>query len=239
MRPDNEQGEYYLTDVIGILSRAGARVEAVMVADPIEAQGVNDRRQLAAVAAIQRRRILDALMEAGVTIVDPASTYIEETVTIGPDTVVDPQNVIEGTRRIGSECVIGAGSHVSGSQIAERVVLKPYSSSRVRRRGRARRSGPSATCGPAAHVGAAAQIGNFVELKKTRMGRRTKAHHLAYLGDATVGERRQHRRGHHHVQLQRRREAPTTIETGPSSAPTRAWWRRSPSGPGPTWAPAR
>src|SRR5215470_5931119 len=86
VRPDNDQGEYYLTDVVEILTRAGGRVEAATVQDPAEALGVNDRRQLAAVAAIQRRRILDRLMEAGVTILDPASTYIEDTVTIEPDT---------------------------------------------------------------------------------------------------------------------------------------------------------
>ncbi|HEY3186815.1 MAG TPA: NTP transferase domain-containing protein, partial [Solirubrobacteraceae bacterium] len=83
VRPDNDQGEYYLTDVIGILARDGRRVEAITVQDPAEALGVNDRRQLAAVAAIQRRRILDRLMEAGVTLIDPATTYIEDTVTIG------------------------------------------------------------------------------------------------------------------------------------------------------------
>src|SRR5437867_11877536 len=127
VRPDNDQGEYYLTDVVAILSRAGATVEAGTAADPAEAQGVNDRKQLAAIAVVQSRRILDWLMESGVTIVDPASTYVEDTVTIGPDTVVQPQTVIEGATVIGSECVIGAGSHVSGSRLADRVVLKPYS----------------------------------------------------------------------------------------------------------------
>src|SRR5919109_3542263 len=83
VKPDNDQGEYYLTDVIGILSRRGARVEGVPVGDPREAFGVNDRKQLAAAAAVQRTRILDRLMEGGVTILDPTSTYIEDTVTIG------------------------------------------------------------------------------------------------------------------------------------------------------------
>jgi len=90
VRADNDQGEYYLTDVIGILARAGARVDAVVTPDPGEAAGVNDRKQLAAVAAVQRRRILDRLMESGVTILDPASTYIEDTVTIDPDTTIYP-----------------------------------------------------------------------------------------------------------------------------------------------------
>src|SRR5437867_12681229 len=91
IRPDNDQGEYYLTDVIGVLSRAGARVDAVVTLDPGEAVGVNERKQLAAVTAVHRRRILDRLMDEGVTILDPASTYIEDTGTAGPDTTIHPQ----------------------------------------------------------------------------------------------------------------------------------------------------
>src|SRR3989441_5736329 len=189
VRPDNDQGEYYLTDVVAILSRAGARVEAVTVADSSEALGVNDRKQLAAVAVIQRRRILDRLMEGGVTIVDPASTYIEDTVTICPDTVVAPQTVIEGATEIGSECVIGAGSHVSGSRLADRVVLKPYSilEDAVVEEGAS--LGPFCHLRPGCHIGAGAEIGNFAELKKSRIGRKTKIHHVSYTRDATVGER--------------------------------------------------
>jgi bifunctional UDP-N-acetylglucosamine pyrophosphorylase / glucosamine-1-phosphate N-acetyltransferase len=188
VRPDNDQGEYYLTDVIAILARAGDRIEALAAADPLEALGINDRKQLAAVAAIQRRRILDRLMEEGVTIVDPATTYIEDTVSIGPDTVVYPNVVIEGNTTIGGECVIGAGCQVSGSRLADRVVLKPYcviTSSVVE--GEAA-LGPFCHLRPLSHVGARAHIGNFVELKKTRVGRGAKANHLAYLGDATVGD---------------------------------------------------
>src|SRR6267378_6069426 len=126
VKPDNDQGELYLTDVIGILARAGGRIEAVAAPDPVEALGINDRKQLAAVAAIQRRRILDRLMESGVTILDPASTYIEDTVTIGPDTTIYPQVVIEGQSSVGSECVVGVGCHVSSSRVADRVTLLPY-----------------------------------------------------------------------------------------------------------------
>src|SRR5947208_8520276 len=126
VRPDNDQGEYYLTDVIGVLSRTGARVDAVVMLDPGEAVGVNDRKQLAAVAAVQRRRILDRLMEEGVTILDPASTYIEDTVTVGPDTTIHPQVVIEGQSVIGGECVIGVGCHLSSCRVGDRVTLLPY-----------------------------------------------------------------------------------------------------------------
>jgi len=189
VRPDNDQGEYYLTDVVAILSRAGATVEAVTVADPSEAQGVNDRKQLAAVAVVQRRRILDRLMESGVTIVDPASTYVEDTVTIGPDTVVQPQTVIEGATVIGNECVIGAGSHVSGSRLADRVVLKPYSIIEEAAIDEDATLGPFCHLRPGCHIGAGAEIGNFAELKKSRVGKKTKIHHVSYTGDATLGER--------------------------------------------------
>ena len=189
VRPDNDQGEYYLTDVVAILSRAGATVEAVTVADPSEAQGVNDRKQLAAVAVVQRRRILDRLMESGVTIVDPASTYVEDTVTIGHDTVVQPQTVIEGATVIGSECVIGAGSHVSGSRLADRVVLKPYSIIEEAAIDEDATLGPFCHLRPGCHIGAGAEIGNFAELKKSRVGKKTKIHHVSYMGDATLGER--------------------------------------------------
>jgi bifunctional UDP-N-acetylglucosamine pyrophosphorylase / glucosamine-1-phosphate N-acetyltransferase len=188
VQPDNDQGEYYLTDVIGVLSRAGARVEAVAVPDPAEAQGVNDRRQLAAVAAVQRRRILEALMEAGVTLLDPASTYIEDTVTIGPDSVVYPNVVIEGATEIGAECVIGAGCQISASRLADRVTLKPYCVLSAAVIEEEAQLGPFCHLRPHVHVGARARIGNFVEVKQSRIGRGAKANHLAYIGDATVGE---------------------------------------------------
>src|SRR5206468_10740642 len=165
VRPDNDQGEYYLTDVVAILSRAGATVEAVTVADPSEAMGVNDRKQLAAVAVVQRRRILDRLMEAGVTIIDPASTYIEDTVTIGPDTTIQPQVAIEGQSVIGGECVIGTGCHVSSSRLADRVELKPYCVLTESVVDAAAILGPFCHLRPLSHVGSGAKIGNFVELK--------------------------------------------------------------------------
>ena len=154
----------------------------------MEALGINDRKQLAAVAAIQRRRTLDRLMEDGVTIIDPASTYIEDTVTVGPDTVVYPNVVIEGDTTIGSECVIGAGCQVSRSHLADRVVLKPYCVIAESTVETGASLGPFCHLRPLSHVGPEVHIGNFVELKKTRMGRRAKANHLAYLGDATVGD---------------------------------------------------
>jgi bifunctional UDP-N-acetylglucosamine pyrophosphorylase/glucosamine-1-phosphate N-acetyltransferase len=188
VRSDNDQGEYYLTDVIGVLSRAGARVDAVVVSDTSEAFGVNDRKQLAAVTAIQRRRILDRLMDGGVTILDPASTYIEDTVTIGADTTIYPNVVIEGQSAIGAECVVGAGNHVSACTIGDRVTLLPYCVLRESIIEDAATLGPFCHLRPLAHVGPKAKIGNFVELKKSKIGRGSKVPHLSYVGDATVGE---------------------------------------------------
>jgi len=189
LRPENDQGEYYLTDVIGILGKAGGRVEAVAVDDPDEALGINDRKQLAALAAIQRRRILDRHMLAGVTILDPATTYIDDTVTIGADTVIYPHVMIEVASEIGSECVIGAGCHIRATRIGERVQLRPYCVMAESVVEDEAILGPFCHLRPKAHIGPQAHVGNFVELKKTRMGRGSKANHLAYLGDATIGER--------------------------------------------------
>jgi bifunctional UDP-N-acetylglucosamine pyrophosphorylase/glucosamine-1-phosphate N-acetyltransferase len=189
VKPDNDQGEYYLTDAIAILARAGSRIEAVVVPDPDEALGVNDRKQLAFAAAIQRRRILDRLMLLGVTILDPATTYIEDTVTIGADTVVYPQVTLEGQTSIGSQCVIASGCHISASRIADRVQLKPYCVLTEAVVEDQAILGPFCHLRPGAHVGPEAHVGNFVELKKSRLGRGAKANHLAYLGDATIGDR--------------------------------------------------
>lgn len=189
VRADNDQGEYYLTDVIGVLGRTGARVEAVTVGDPTEALGVNDRRQLAVVAAIQRRRILDRLMESGVTVIDPASTWVDDTVRIGPDTVLHPQVVLQGATVIGDECVIGVGSQVTASRLGDRVTLRPYCVLTEAVVEEDAELGPFCHLRPRAHIGAGARIGNFVEVKKSRIGRGSKANHLAYIGDAVVGER--------------------------------------------------
>ena len=188
VRPENDQGEYYLTDVIALLGKAGGRIEALAVADPEEALGVNDRKQLAALAAIQRRRILDRHMLAGVTILDPATTYIDDTVTIGADTVIYPHVMIEVASEIGSDCVIGAGCHVRATRIADRVQLRPYCVLTESGVERGAVMGPFCHLRPNSHVGENCEIGNFIELKKAKVGRKTKAHHVGYLGDVVIGE---------------------------------------------------
>jgi bifunctional UDP-N-acetylglucosamine pyrophosphorylase/glucosamine-1-phosphate N-acetyltransferase len=186
--PQNQQGEYYLTDVIALLARDGAMTDALAAPDPDECFGINDRKQLAHVAAVLRRRTLERLMAEGVTVLDPAATYVDETVEIGPDTVLYPGAILEGATVIGAECVVGAGCHVSGSRIGDSVTLKPYCvlSDSVVEAGA--QLGPFCHLRPLSHIGAGAKIGNFVELKKSRIGRGAKVPHLSYVGDATVGD---------------------------------------------------
>jgi bifunctional UDP-N-acetylglucosamine pyrophosphorylase / glucosamine-1-phosphate N-acetyltransferase len=186
--PQNDQGEHYLTDVVSILAASGVPVEALAAPHPEECMGINDRKQLAEVAAVLRRRTLERLMVEGVTILDPAATYVDDTVVVGADTVIYPGTVLEGATAIGAECVVGPGCHVSGSRIGDRVTLRPYcvlSDAVVEAEAQL---GPFCHLRPQSHVGAGARIGNFVELKKSKIGRGAKVPHLSYVGDATVGD---------------------------------------------------
>jgi bifunctional UDP-N-acetylglucosamine pyrophosphorylase/glucosamine-1-phosphate N-acetyltransferase len=140
------------------------------------------------VTAIVRRRILDRLMADGVTILDPASTYVDDTVRVAPDTVLYPGVILEGQTEIGAECVVGPGCHVVSSRLADRVALKPYCVLSEARVDEGAQLGPFCHLRPLSHVGPGAKIGNFVELKKSRIGRGSKVPHLSYVGDATVGE---------------------------------------------------
>jgi bifunctional UDP-N-acetylglucosamine pyrophosphorylase/glucosamine-1-phosphate N-acetyltransferase len=186
--PDNEQHEYYLTDVIGILHRQGERLEAVITDDPSECLGVNDRRQLAELGGIMRRRILDRLMAAGVTVIDPATTYVDDTVTIGMDTVLHPNVSLAGRTVVGAQCVVSAGCQVTDTTIADGVLLKPYCVLAESTVETGAQLGPFCHLRPLSHVGANAKIGNFVELKKSRIGRGSKVPHLSYVGDTQMGE---------------------------------------------------
>lgn len=185
--PRNQQGEYYLTDVVALLAQEGRAIEAVTVEDPREGLGVNDRRQLAELGAVTRRRILDRLMVEGVTVLDPGTTYVDDTVEIGADTVLYPGVILEGRTTIGTECVVGAGSYVSQSHLGDRVTLRPYCVLNEATVEADASLGPFCHLRPLAHVGAGAKIGNFVELKKSRIGRGAKVPHLSYVGDATLG----------------------------------------------------
>jgi bifunctional UDP-N-acetylglucosamine pyrophosphorylase/glucosamine-1-phosphate N-acetyltransferase len=187
LRPDNEQGEYYLPDVIGMLVGAGRRVEAVIAADPRTALGINDRAELATAAAILRERILRDLMLSGVTIIDPASTFVDAGVRVGQDTVIHPMTVLQGRTEIGAECEIGPSARIIDCQLGDQVTV--HASLVVQSSiGDGTRVGPFANIRPGCRIGRRVKIGDFVELKNAVLEDRVSAGHLTYLGDAQIGE---------------------------------------------------
>ncbi len=187
IEPNNPAREYYLTDMVEILTRAGHHVEAIQIEDEREALGINDRLQLAEVDRLLRDRKLRELMLSGVTIEKPETVTIDAGVRIGIDTVVEPFAQILGRTTIGESCRIGACSIVRESELADGVEIQPFTIVNTSRLERGAVAGPFARLRMENHVGEGAHIGNFVELKKTRLGAGAKANHLAYLGDAEIG----------------------------------------------------
>ena len=184
----NAQGEYYLPDLIGIYRSRGQTVETVLLDDSREILGVNSRRELADVTAILKTTRNEELMAAGVSIVDPATAWIGPDVTVGPDTVIHPNVYLEGRTRIGSGCVIHAGVRIVDSAIDDGVVINNYCVIAESHVASGARIGPFAHIRPQSDVGEGAHVGNFTELKKTALGKGSKANHLTYLGDAVIGE---------------------------------------------------
>jgi len=187
LQPQNAQGEYYLTDLVGIYRRRKLPVETVMVAHADEIRGINSRTELAEVSRIVRQNKNEELMAAGVTLVDPATTYIDPDVEIGPDTVIHPGVVIQGQTRIGDACEIQAHVRVVDSTIGARVAINSFCLIVGASVADGAAIGPFAHLRPESAVGEKAHVGNFVELKKTTLGAGSKANHHAYLGDATIG----------------------------------------------------
>ena len=185
----NAQGEYYLPDLVTIYRQRGLVVETVVAADAREILGVNSRKELADLTAILRARRNQDLMDGGVTLVDPATAYIGPDVTIGPDTVIHPNVYLEGRTSIGSNCTIHAGVRIVDSRVDDGVVINNFCVISESHIARGARLGPFAHIRPLSEVGEDAHVGNFVELKKTTLGRGSKANHLAYLGDATIGDK--------------------------------------------------
>lgn len=183
----NVQGECYLTDLIGVYRRRKLPVETLIVEDPREVRGVNTRSELSEVGTIMRQKKNEELMAAGVTIVDPATTYIDPDVEVGADTVIHPGVVIQGHSRIGSACEIHAWVRIADSELADRVTIHNFCLIVGSRVADGAAIGPFAHLRAATEIGQEAKIGNFVELKKTSFGTGSKANHLSYLGDATVG----------------------------------------------------
>jgi bifunctional UDP-N-acetylglucosamine pyrophosphorylase/glucosamine-1-phosphate N-acetyltransferase len=187
IEPNNPAGEYYLTDMPAILTRAGHTVEAMRIDDPGEALGINDRAQLAVVDGIFRERKRSALMAAGVTLIKPETITIDAAVEIGMDTIVEPFAQILGATTIGENCRIGACSIVQNSELGDAVEIGAFTLVNTSVLERGAQAGPYARLRMNNHVEAGAHIGNFVELKKTRMRAGAKAGHLAYLGDSDIG----------------------------------------------------
>ncbi|HLG97657.1 MAG TPA: bifunctional UDP-N-acetylglucosamine diphosphorylase/glucosamine-1-phosphate N-acetyltransferase GlmU [Bryobacteraceae bacterium] len=185
----NPAHEYYLTDLVGILNGAGQRVEAMNVPCYQELLGINTRAELAAVDKIFRERKVQELMLNGVTIEKPETVTIDAPVKIGADTIVEPFAQILGQTEIGEACRIGACSVLRDSTLASGVEVAPFTSIADSRIETGAHVGPFARLRGGSHVGAHARIGNFVELKNTQFAAGAKANHLAYLGDAQVGER--------------------------------------------------
>jgi bifunctional UDP-N-acetylglucosamine pyrophosphorylase/glucosamine-1-phosphate N-acetyltransferase len=182
---DNAQDEFYLTDLVAMSARRDGAI-AVDV-PPEEASGVNDREELARAARVLVRRRARALMRAGVTLEDPDRFDCDEGVEIGPDTTIEPGVRLLGRTRIGAACRIGAGAILRDATVGHEVAIRPYTV--VEEATIAARAilGPFSRVRPGSEIGEEAHVGNFVETKKTVLGKGAKANHLAYLGDATVG----------------------------------------------------
>jgi bifunctional UDP-N-acetylglucosamine pyrophosphorylase/glucosamine-1-phosphate N-acetyltransferase len=185
---DNAQGEYYLTDLVSIYRRRNQRVETLLIGAPDEIRGVNSRVDLAELGRVLRARKNRALMLDGVTLDDPLTTYVDEDVEVGSDTVIAPGVLLEGRTRIGQGCRIGPGARLTNAIVADHVTVRDRSIIVDSTVERGAVIGPFAHIRPQSIVGENAHVGNFVELKKTTLGRGSKANHLAYLGDATIGD---------------------------------------------------
>jgi len=186
---DNDQREYYLTDLIGIYRGDGRKVAALAADRPDEILGINSRAELAAMSRKVWLARAEALMAAGVTIEDPATTYVDAGVTVGPDTTIKPGVSLQGRTSIGSGCVLHCGVRLEDSTLEGDVVVLDHCLITGAHIAEGARVGPFARIRPETVVERGAHVGNFVELKKTRLGAGSKAMHLAYLGDATIGER--------------------------------------------------
>ena len=189
LQPNNPAREYYLTDMVEILHRAGHAITAYCIEDESEVLGINARAELAVVDHLLRERKVRELMLAGVTIEKPETVTVDPDVSIGMDTIVEPFAQILGHTTIGENCRIGACSIVQDSELADEVEVGQFTIIGTSRLDRGAHAGPYARLRMENHVAAGAHIGNFVELKRTRLGAGSKAMHLAYLGDSEIGPR--------------------------------------------------
>lgn len=214
LAPNPASGEYYLTDIPEILAAAGLKTAAYIVDDPHEILGINTRVELAEVDRILRARRTRAFMLAGVTIEQPETVRIDAGVEIGMDTVIGPFAQLRGRTRIGTGCSVGACSIVENSELGEGAEVHPFSIVADSRLAGGAHVGPYARLRMGAFVDEGAHVGNFVELKKTSLGAGSKAMHLAYLGDSTIGRGANIGAGTITCNYDGRSKHPTTIQDG-------------------------
>jgi len=188
LKPDNSQGEFYLPDLIGKYVKENRPVAAVSVMDRVEIMGVNDRSQLAMTEAIMRSRINRSLMVSGITMLDPATVYVDADVEIGHDTIIYPNTIIRGKSVIGEGCVIGPFTHIVSSRLRDNITVRQsvIDDSDI---GSGCSIGPYSYIRPGCVLGSRVKVGDFVELKKTQIGTGSKVPHLSYVGDAVLGEK--------------------------------------------------
>lgn len=184
----NAQGEYYLPDLIELAVRQGERVVALTHFDPNEVMGINNRVELARANHLMNLRIAEELMLGGVTIIDPRTTYIDSGVKVGMDTTIYPGVHLLGSTVIGENCVIEEGVRIQDSRIGDNSTIKSYTVIEEASIGKEAVIGPFARLRPGNVIDDHVRIGNFVEIKKTVIGKGTKANHLTYLGDSIIGE---------------------------------------------------
>ena len=186
---DNAQNEYYLTDTVDYINNNGYKVIPVMINDNREIIGVNDRKGLAEAEKIIRKRVNEKLMESGVTIIDPSTTYIDKEVEIGKDSIIYPFTYIEQNTIIGKNSTIGPNSRLVNAKIGSNVELKANCQVWESEVGNHCTVGPFAYIRPGCKIADKVKVGDFVELKKAQVGKETKIPHLSYVGDANIGEK--------------------------------------------------
>ncbi len=185
----NDQGEYYLTDVLGMIAADGGRVGVVCHADASELAGTNTRRELAETEARLKLRTLGRLMDGGVTVVDPLNTYVDDTVEVGSDTILHPGTILSGATVVGEACEIGPNAQLTDARLADNVLVRAMSVVENATIAAGAVIGPFARIRPGTELGEDVHVGNFVEVKNSVLGEGAKANHLTYLGDADVGPR--------------------------------------------------
>jgi bifunctional UDP-N-acetylglucosamine pyrophosphorylase/glucosamine-1-phosphate N-acetyltransferase len=185
---ENAQGEYYLTDLVEVAKKRGLRCSAHIVADPVEVMGINTRVDLAMANEVLRQKKLKDLMLSGVTVVDPKTTYVDRTVEVGKDSILYPNCHLQGKTKIGERCIIEPNSKISDSLIGNDVTIRANSVITESKIEEGASIGPFAHLRPLSEVKTKAKIGNFVEVKKSVIGKGSKANHLSYIGDSLLGE---------------------------------------------------